>query len=52
MAATLDQISSYLEKLGWVHEIDEEECRILTGVYTENREMKMENFLRYSRLKF
>jgi hypothetical protein len=38
MAATLDQISSYLEKLGWVHEIDEEECRILTGVYTENRD--------------
>lgn len=36
MAATLEQIASYLDKIGWKYRIDQEECRILTGVYAEN----------------
>lgn len=38
MAATLKQIASYLDKKQWKYRIDEEGCRILTGVYGENLE--------------
>jgi hypothetical protein len=38
MGATLEQIATYLDKAGWKYQIDEEECRILTGVFAENVE--------------
>jgi hypothetical protein len=38
MAATLDQIATYLNKKGWKYRKDEAENRILTGVYAENIE--------------
>ncbi|GAP98086.1 hypothetical protein [Leptolyngbya sp. NIES-2104] len=38
MAATLEQIASYLDKKEWKYRIDEAGCRILTGVYGENLE--------------
>lgn len=41
MGATLQQIATYLDNAGWKYRIEEEECRILTGVYAEN----VENFL-------
>lgn len=41
MAATLEQIASYLDNRGWKYEIDEENSRIITGVYADN----IENFL-------
>jgi hypothetical protein len=38
MGATLQQIASYLDKSGWKYRVDEEESRILTGVYADNIE--------------
>jgi hypothetical protein len=38
MGVTLKQIAGYLDKRGWKYKIDEEEDRILTGVYAENVE--------------
>ena len=38
MGATLQQISTYLDKAGWKYQIDEDEGRIMTGVYAENIE--------------
>ena len=38
MAATLDQIATYLNKKGWKYRRDEKASRILTGVYAENIE--------------
>jgi hypothetical protein len=38
MGATLQQIASYLDKSGWKYRVDEEESRILTGVYADNVE--------------
>lgn len=36
MAATLEQIAGYLDKKGWKYRLEEEESRIITGVYAEN----------------
>jgi hypothetical protein len=36
MAATLEQIANYLDRIGWKYRIDNEQHRILTGVYAEN----------------
>ncbi len=36
MGATLQQIAGYLDNKGWKYKLDEDECRILTGVYAEN----------------
>jgi len=36
MAATLEQIATYLDNIGWKYRIDPERPRILTGVYAEN----------------
>ncbi len=36
MAATLEQIATYLNKKGWKYRRDENANRILTGVYAEN----------------
>ena len=36
MGATLKQIAGYLDKKGWKYKIDEEESRILTGVYAQH----------------
>lgn len=41
MAATLEQIASYLDAKGWAYKLDEEENRILTGIQADN----IENFL-------
>jgi hypothetical protein len=41
MGATLEQIAKYLDNAGWKYRIDEEESRILTGVYAEH----IDNFL-------
>lgn len=41
MGTTLQQIAAYLDDSGWNYEIDEEESRILTGIYAQN----VENFL-------
>lgn len=41
MGATLDQIARYLDNAGWKYRVEEDESRILTGVYAEN----VENFL-------
>jgi hypothetical protein len=41
MAATLEQISTYLDKIGWKYRVDKGQNRILTGVYAEN----MDEFL-------
>jgi hypothetical protein len=41
MAATLEQISIYLDNIGWKYRVDNEQNRILTGVYAEN----MDEFL-------
>ncbi|HEY9811005.1 MAG TPA: hypothetical protein V6D13_16890 [Halomicronema sp.] len=41
MAATLEQISTFLDNRGWKYEVDEENSRIITGVYAEN----LDNFL-------
>jgi hypothetical protein len=38
MAATLEQIAGYLDKKGWKYRREEDECRIITGVYAENIE--------------
>ncbi len=38
MAATLDQISTYLDGRGWKYRLDPEECRIYTGVKGVNVE--------------
>lgn len=38
MGATLKQIATFLDKKGWKYRIDEDESRILTGVYAENVE--------------
>jgi hypothetical protein len=38
MAATLEQIASYLDKKGWKYRKEEDECRIITGVYAESIE--------------
>jgi hypothetical protein len=38
MATTLKQIATFLDKKEWKYRIDEEGCRILTGVYGENLE--------------
>jgi hypothetical protein len=38
MAATLEQIATYLNKKGWKYRKDEDANRILTGVYAENLE--------------
>lgn len=38
MGATLQQIARYLDRSGWNYEIDEDESRILTGVYSEHVE--------------
>jgi hypothetical protein len=38
MGATLPQIAGYLDNIGWKYRIDEENNRILTGVYAENKE--------------
>ncbi|HTL88095.1 MAG TPA: hypothetical protein VL134_01755 [Leptolyngbya sp.] len=38
MAATLKQIAGYLDRKDWKYRIDQEGCRILTGVYGENLE--------------
>ncbi|MEB3357505.1 MAG: hypothetical protein VKK04_12325 [Synechococcales bacterium] len=47
MAATLQQIAAYLENGGWNYRIDEEESRILTGVYADH----VENFLIVAQLE-
>jgi hypothetical protein len=36
MAATLEQISTYLDNIGWKYRVESEHHRILTGVYAEN----------------
>ena len=36
MAATLEQISEYLNNRGWKYRLDEPECRIYTGVQGDN----------------
>lgn len=41
MGATLQQIATYLDNAGWKYKIEEDESRILTGVYAEH----VENFL-------
>ncbi|WP_421655617.1 hypothetical protein [Leptothermofonsia sp. ETS-13] len=38
MGATLQQIAGYLDNKGWKYRVDEEECRILTGVHADNVE--------------
>jgi hypothetical protein len=38
MGATLQQIATYLNDAGWNYRIDEEESRILTGVYADHVE--------------
>ena len=38
MAVTLHQIATYLDSGGWNYRIDEEESRILTGIYADNVE--------------
>lgn len=38
MGATLQQIARYLDAKGWQYELDEENSRIITGVYAENVE--------------
>src|SRR5689334_3169256 len=38
MGATLKQIASYLDKLGWDYRFDDEEDRIITGVEADNLE--------------
>ncbi|MGJ3245799.1 MAG: hypothetical protein ACFE0I_06965 [Elainellaceae cyanobacterium] len=38
MGATLQQIAGYLSNAGWPYRIDEEESRILTGVYAQHLE--------------
>ncbi|MGF1496574.1 MAG: hypothetical protein ACFB8W_07070 [Elainellaceae cyanobacterium] len=47
MAATLQQIAAYLENGGLNYRIDEEESRILTGVYADH----VENFLIVAQLE-
>lgn len=38
MGATLEQIAGYLDNKGWKYRLDEQESRILTGVYADNIE--------------
>jgi hypothetical protein len=38
MAATLSQIAGYLNKKGWKYRLEEDNGRIITGVYAENIE--------------
>jgi hypothetical protein len=38
MAATLSQLTGYLDKKGWKYRIEAAESRIITGVYAENLE--------------
>jgi hypothetical protein len=47
MGTTLQQIAEYLGRAGWNYRIDEEESRILTGVYADN----VENFLIVAQLE-
>ncbi|MDJ0773857.1 MAG: hypothetical protein QNJ49_10605 [Mastigocoleus sp. MO_167.B18] len=41
MAANVQQIATYLDKLGWDYQIEDEDDRIVTGVEAEN----LENFV-------
>ncbi len=38
MGATLQQIAQYLDNAGWNYRVDEDESRIVTGVFAENIE--------------
>jgi hypothetical protein len=38
MAATLSQLTGYLDKKGWKYRVEAAESRIITGVYAENLE--------------
>ncbi|MEB3294010.1 MAG: hypothetical protein VKJ24_12700 [Synechococcales bacterium] len=38
MGATLQQLAGYLDKKGWKYRLEEEENRIITGVFAENVE--------------
>jgi hypothetical protein len=38
MAATLSQLTGYLDKKGWKYRVEATESRIITGVYAENLE--------------
>jgi hypothetical protein len=38
MAATLPQLTGYLDKKGWKYRVEAAESRIITGVYAENLE--------------